>query len=210
MRHEGEGLGERPAGATTPGRLKTGEACGILVTLCGQHPLESWKTQQFSDKFRIRDTERKGQMRLANKVAIITDAATGIGRATALLFAREGASVIAEPAFLAYCAAKGGGSALTRVMALDYGRYGIRVNAFLPGYIDHLMNDEYFAAQPDPEGARRSAGAPYALGPLGQPEEKANCALFLASDESLFVTGSCLVADGALSVIVNPAPWFGA
>jgi len=117
-------------------------------------------------------------------------------------------AIVAEPALAAYCAAKGGVNGMTRAMALDYGQYGIRVNAICPGYIDTPLGDIYFDAQPDPAAARRAAGALHALGRMGTPMEIAYCALFLACDESSFVTGECLVADGGLSVIVNPAPGF--
>ena len=117
-------------------------------------------------------------------------------------------SIVAEPGLAAYCAAKSGVNGMTRAMALDYGCFGIRVNTICPGYIRTPMGEEYFDAQPDPDAARRAAGALHALGRMGDPIEIAYCALFLASDESSFVTGACLVADAGLSVIVNPAPGF--
>ena len=117
-------------------------------------------------------------------------------------------AIVAEPDLGAYCAAKGAINAMTRSMALDYGPDRIRVNAICPGYIDTPLGDEYFNKLPDPAGAKRKAGALHALGRMGTPMEIAYCALFLASEESSFVTGECLVADGGLSVIVNPAPGF--
>jgi NAD(P)-dependent dehydrogenase (short-subunit alcohol dehydrogenase family) len=117
--------------------------------------------------------------------------------------------LIAEPAIAAYCAAKGGVSALTRAMALDYGADRIRVNAICPGYIDTPMTELYYNAQPDPDAARRVAGAAHALGRTGKPEEIARCALFLASEEASFVTGANWVVDGGLATIVNPSPYFG-
>jgi NAD(P)-dependent dehydrogenase (short-subunit alcohol dehydrogenase family) len=117
-------------------------------------------------------------------------------------------SLTAEPGLAAYGAAKGGINALTRGMALDYGRYKIRVNALCPGYVDTPLGDDYFNSLPDPELARRKAGALHALGRMAKPVEIAYAALFLACDESSFVTGECLVVDAGLSVIVNPAPGF--
>lgn len=117
-------------------------------------------------------------------------------------------SITAEPGLAAYGAAKGGINALTRGMALDYGRHKIRVNALCPGYVDTPLGDGYFNSLPDPELARRKAGALHALGRMAKPIEIAYAALFLACDESSFVTGECLVVDGGLSVIVNPAPGF--
>ena len=70
------------------------------------------------------------------------------------------------------------------------------------------MNIEYFNAQPDPVLARREIEAIRVLGRLGTPMEMAYCMLFLASDESSFVTASCMVADGGMTAIINPAPAF--
>lgn len=119
-------------------------------------------------------------------------------------------AIVAEPDLGAYCAAKGAVNAMTRSMALDYGPDRIRVNAICPGYIDTPLGDDYFNSLPDPVAGKRKAGALHALGRMGTTMEIAYCALFLASDESSFVTGECLVADGGLSVIVNPAPGFQA
>jgi NAD(P)-dependent dehydrogenase (short-subunit alcohol dehydrogenase family) len=117
-------------------------------------------------------------------------------------------SITAEPGLAAYCAAKGGINALTRAMALDYGRHKIRVNALCPGYVETPLGEDYFNTLPDPPLARRKAGALHALGRMARPAEIAYAALFLACDESSFVTGECLVVDAGLSVIVNPAPGF--
>lgn len=117
-------------------------------------------------------------------------------------------SITAEPGLAAYGAAKGGINALTRGMALDYGRHKIRVNALCPGYVDTQLGEDYFNTLPNPELARRKAGALHALGRIAKPSEIAYAALFLACDESSFVTGECLVVDAGLSVIVNPAPGF--
>ena len=93
-----------------------------------------------------------------------------------------------EPALGAYCAAKGGVINLTRSIALENGRYGIRCNCICPGYIDTGMAQRYFEIQDDPDAARAEAGRMHALGRIGGPEEIAAVALFLCSDESSFCT----------------------
>jgi NAD(P)-dependent dehydrogenase (short-subunit alcohol dehydrogenase family) len=103
-----------------------------------------------------------------------------------------------EPMLGAYCAAKGGVINLTRSIALDFGRFGIRCNCVCPGYIDTGMSERYFDLQDDPEAARTAAGRLHALGRLGRPEEVAAMVLFLCSDESSFCTAQPFIVDGGL------------
>jgi NAD(P)-dependent dehydrogenase (short-subunit alcohol dehydrogenase family) len=96
----------------------------------------------------------------------------------------------------AYSSSKGGVMALTRVMAIDYARDGIRVNAVVPGTIDTPMNAPVLS---DPKmRAELIAGEP--IGRLGLPEDLAGIAVFLASDESSFATGATFVVDGGLII----------
>jgi NAD(P)-dependent dehydrogenase (short-subunit alcohol dehydrogenase family) len=104
-----------------------------------------------------------------------------------------------EPALAAYCTAKGGVINLTRAIALENGRDGIRCNCICPGYIDTGMAQRYFEVQPDPDAARAEAGKLHALGRIGRPEEVAAVALFLCSDESSFCTAQPFIVDGGLS-----------
>lgn len=110
----------------------------------------------------------------------------------------------AEPHCAGYCATKGGIIALTKAMAIDHGRDGIRVNCICPGYIDTGLAQAYFDSQPNPLSARRAAGFLHALGRIGQPLEVANVAAFLASSEASFVTGASIVVDGGLGAGLPP------
>ena len=101
-----------------------------------------------------------------------------------------------EPACAGYCATKGAIIALTKAMAIDHGRQGVRVNCICPGYIDAGLAQGYFEAQSDPAAARAAAGGLHALGRIGRAEEIARVAVFLAGDESSFMTGSAVVVDG--------------
>lgn len=109
--------------------------------------------------------------------------------------------MVAEPDSPVYCTAKAGVLGLVRAMALDYGRDNIRVNAVCPGVIDMPSDTERSTRPAETEKARNEAGAAQILGRLGTPMEMASCFLFLASDESSFVTGSSLIADGGMSVM---------
>jgi NAD(P)-dependent dehydrogenase (short-subunit alcohol dehydrogenase family) len=109
-----------------------------------------------------------------------------------------------EPACAGYCATKGAILALTKAMAIDHGRQGVRVNCICPGYIDAGLAQGYFEAQPDPAAARAAAGGLHALGRIGRPEEIARVAVFLAGDESSFMTGSAVVVDGGLGSGLPP------
>ncbi len=109
-----------------------------------------------------------------------------------------------EPACAGYCATKGAILAFTKAVAIDHGKEGIRVNAICPGYINAGLAEGYFEAQPDPNKARAEAGSLHALGRIGQPSEIARAAVFLASDDSSFMTGSAMIVDGGLSAGLPP------
>lgn len=94
-----------------------------------------------------------------------------------------------------YTAAKGAIVALTRAMAVTYGPEGVRVNVILPGAVRTNMSENY----ENPE-IRRFMESLSPLGRVGEPEDIAYCALYLASDESRFVTGQMFIVDGGLSV----------
>lgn len=106
-------------------------------------------------------------------------------------------ATITNPHFGLYGAAKGGLNALTRSIAVDYGRAGIRCNAVAPGEIVGERRAEDLAHDSFEEQMVRDC---YPLGRYGTPEEIANVNLFLASDESSFVTGIVLTADGGLTL----------
>ncbi len=110
-----------------------------------------------------------------------------------------------EPMCAGYCATKAAIIGLTKAMAIDHGREGVRVNCICPGYIDAGLAEEYFQAQPDPKAAREAAGKLHALGRIGKPEEVGRAALFLASDDASFVTGAAYVVDGGFSAGLPPA-----
>ena len=109
-----------------------------------------------------------------------------------------------EPMCAGYCATKGAIIALTKAMAIDHGKDGIRVNCICPGYIDAGLAWGYFEAQPDPAAARAAAGKLHALWRIGKAEEVGRVAVFLASDDASFMTGSVVVVDGGFGSGLPP------
>jgi NAD(P)-dependent dehydrogenase (short-subunit alcohol dehydrogenase family) len=102
-------------------------------------------------------------------------------------------SFYAESDIAGYCATKGAVMQLTRAMAIDHGPEGVRVNCICPGWIETPMSLPFLDENPD---GRAFAGRIAPLGRIGQPEDVADVALFLASDESRFVTASAYNVDG--------------
>jgi meso-butanediol dehydrogenase / (S,S)-butanediol dehydrogenase / diacetyl reductase len=109
-------------------------------------------------------------------------------------------SVVAGRDAFPYVASKGAVGMMTKAMALDFARDGIRVNAVCPGdtFVDRWLEKGYFEGS-DPvtlEEAVRESSAYIPMGRFGQPDEIARAVLFLASDDSSFVTGHLLLVDG--------------
>ena len=100
---------------------------------------------------------------------------------------------VGAPGRPAYCAAKGALIQLARAMALDHASDGVRVNALSPGAVETGRLVQRFGSM---EAARAHSGPKHPIGRLGRPEEIAGAALFLASEESSFMTGADLVVDG--------------
>lgn len=101
----------------------------------------------------------------------------------------SGGASRAHRCFVAYDATKGGIEAMSRAMALDLGYYGVRVNILTPGSIDTTGIDE--------EG-RKLRGENIPLGRIGEPHDLTGAAVFLASDDSSYITGQNIVVDGGM------------
>ncbi|MEV0289077.1 MULTISPECIES: SDR family oxidoreductase [unclassified Kribbella] len=96
----------------------------------------------------------------------------------------------------AYCAAKAGVENLTRAMALDHGRDGVRANCVAPGLIDTpLIRNGKVGGEDDPGAMQAMVDRHHALGRIGQPAEVAAAIAFLASDDASFITGAVLPVD---------------
>lgn len=111
------------------------------------------------------------------------------------------AALVGVPNFAPYCAAKGAVVALTRSMAVDLAPRGIRVNVICPGTVFTPLMEPMLRARGagDLEAGLAKTVAKYPMGRLGSPEEIARVALFLASDDSSFLTGSTITADGGMT-----------
>src|SRR3954470_17051122 len=100
---------------------------------------------------------------------------------------------------LAYCATKFAVVGITKSMALDHAKQGIRVNCICPGRVETPFVSARLKEYPDPQKAYKEMSATQALGRMGRPEEIAAAALYLASDEAAFVTGTAFLIDGGWS-----------
>lgn len=111
------------------------------------------------------------------------------------------AALVGVANFAAYCASKGAVVALTRSMAVDLAPRGIRVNVICPGTVYTPLMRPMLAARGDGDEEKGLAMtvAKYPIGRLGTPEDIARVALFLASDEAAFMTGSVVTPDGGMT-----------
>lgn len=134
-------------------------------------------------------------------------AASGLRQAIPELQSRGGGSLIitasvlglvGDPDLPAYGAMKGGLRALSRSMATELGPDRIRVNTICPGDVETPLLAEFFDFQDDPAAARAQITDRYPLRRFALPADVANAALFLASDDSQYITGTDIIVDGGL------------
>jgi 2-keto-3-deoxy-L-fuconate dehydrogenase len=109
-------------------------------------------------------------------------------------------SVRGVPNRFVYTSSKAAVVGLTKAIAIDFVRQGIRCNAICPGTVQSPSLDGRIAAQGDVEQVRREFIARQPMGRLGKPEEVAELAVYLASDESSFTTGQTHVIDGGWNI----------
>ncbi len=135
------------------------------------------------------DTNLKGVFSLSKSVA-----ATMVERGAGgkIINVASIGSLIGWPNMSAYCASKGGCLQLTKVMALEWARYNIQVNAILPGYFETPMNTEFFAT----EAGKKAIASSIPMKRIANIEEMKGVAILLASQASSFMTGSAIVVDG--------------
>jgi NAD(P)-dependent dehydrogenase (short-subunit alcohol dehydrogenase family) len=106
---------------------------------------------------------------------------------------------IADPKLAAYCASKGGVHALTRAIAVDYGRENIRCNAVCPGYVDTPMLRSFFGGTDTVETLREEIAAIHPLGRPAKPDDIAGLVFWLAGKDAAYATGQFFVMDGGLT-----------
>jgi len=100
-----------------------------------------------------------------------------------------------------YAPSKGAVILLTKCMAIDHGHENIRVNAICPSFIETDLTAKVISTAPDPHAVRTERTAVHPIGRLGRPQDIAGMALYLASDESSWVTGAAMPVDGGYLAI---------
>lgn len=108
------------------------------------------------------------------------------------------AGMVGLPDRAAYCASKGAVISFTKQVAVQYAGTGVRCNCICPGTVDSPWVERLLDLQEDPQRARDALIARQPMGRLGDPREIAAAAVYLASDEAGFITGTALVIDGGL------------
>lgn len=147
------------------------------------------------------DWERCWSVNVLGTVACTRAAVPRMTRGGAIVNTASVAAQVGVRDLAAYTAAKGAIIALTRSMAVDLAPLGIRVNAVAPGTVVTPMSEELLSARGAGDRAAGLAAtiAKYPIGRLGQPEEIAGVALFLAGPGAAFVTGTTVTADGGMT-----------
>jgi 2-keto-3-deoxy-L-fuconate dehydrogenase len=131
-------------------------------------------------------------------IRLLLPAMLSAGRGSIINIASVAGSVKGIPSRFAYGASKAAVIGLTKAVAADYARAGIRCNAICPGTVDTPSLQGRINSAPDPVAARAAFIARQAMGRLGTAAEIAAAAAYLAADESAFTTGSVMIIDGGI------------
>jgi dihydroanticapsin dehydrogenase len=171
----------------------------ILVNNAGIETIGSVTTAKYEEWLKQIDVNLNGVFRVSH-FAIPVMVRSGGG---SIINISSIGALAAVKEYSAYGASKAGVLQLTRSMAADYADQNIRVNCICPGPIDTPMLDRACRRlnPQNPDAVREAYASVTMLKRVGKPIEIANCALFLASDESSYVTGHALVADGGFSAL---------
>jgi 2-keto-3-deoxy-L-fuconate dehydrogenase len=122
------------------------------------------------------------------------------GKGSIINMSSAASSIKAAPNRFVYGSTKAAVIGLTKAIAADFIRSGIRCNAICPGTVQSPSLDDRIAAQGDIETVRAAFVARQPMGRIGRPEEIATLAVYLASDESLYTTGQVHIIDGGFSL----------
>jgi NAD(P)-dependent dehydrogenase (short-subunit alcohol dehydrogenase family) len=166
----------------------------VLVNNAGLNVRSDFRHLSDADWMKVREVNLDGVVRVARDgFALLKASGRGSLINVASIMAHRGLRQLT-----AYSATKGAVVALTRGLAVEYAPFGIRVNALCPGFV-HTALTERVLRNPAIEKALVESTA---LRRLGQPEEVARAALFLASDEASYITGAELAVDGGMSAVL--------
>lgn len=169
-----------------------GSACDVIVNNAGVATTRRALETDRADWDAVLDVNLRGAFLVAREGARRLTAA-GRGGAIVNIASILGSRV--APSVASYAAAKAGLIHLTRALAVEWARHGIRVNALAPGYVETELNRDFFATE-----AGRAMIARIPQRRLGRPEDLTGALLLLASDASAHMTGSVVTVDGGHSV----------
>ena len=165
--------------------------CDILVNNAGVERNAPFQSVSEADYDLVMNTNLKGVFFLTQRFVQKLLEAKKPGKVINISSVHED---MVMPNFASYCAAKGGLRMLMRDLAVELGPFGITVNNVAPGAINTPINASLLADKPKLEALLRNIP----LGRMGEPEDVASLAAFLASDEASYISGSTFVVDGGL------------
>lgn len=170
----------------------------VLFNNAGIMPGGSLLTQLVTEWDQVMAINLRG-MFLCARAAVPAMRARGAGHVGSIINSASPTGLLGYPNLLAYSTSKGGVFALTRALAVELAP-SIRVNSVVPGTTDTGILRGYLETVSDSQATMQAFAAQHPLGRVGIPDDVARTALFLASDDAAFVTGSSLFVDGGVSI----------